>query len=122
MLDDHFKIAQQVLIYDANRQEDLTLKYEGSGTSTETLALFQQFPPGNNYRISYWGFYHEGNLEAYMVIAGPGVDDKTFRIEVSRIGWDEFRVTLPTGTYTFPKVTAVGTVSLGYVCVEYTPS
>jgi hypothetical protein len=116
----HYAVAQIITITDLTVSKPLTLKYIGGAFSFPSL---NQFPPGHTYTYSRWEFDNSaGQVQAFMVVAGPGVDDKTYGIEISRKCWDQLKITVPGGqNFEFPLVTQVGQVSPGYLCFEFIP-
>lgn len=122
-LGDHENVANKINIYDMDRHQILALKFEGWHVSIYGIPLLQQFPPGYEYKSSRWGFYepNTGNLEAFMLVSGPGIDGRTYGCEITRAGWNRLEVSTPNGVFYFPTITDVNVVSLGYLGVEFIP-
>jgi hypothetical protein len=117
----HLAVASSLMVTDSTANTALTMQYMG-GVFSISLPALNEFPPGHSYAISRWEFDLNGQIQAFMVIAGPGVDGKTYGVEISRKCWDALVVAFPGGkTFTFDAVTAVGQVSPGYVSYEFIP-
>jgi hypothetical protein len=119
---DHQNVASKISIKDNTRGTYLQLKCEGVAMKP-ILPFETAFPSGHEYKTTKWAFYepNTGNLEAYMILSGPGVDGKTYGVEIVRLGWNEYAVQTPKGNFVFPKITAGETVSPGYVALEFIP-
>jgi hypothetical protein len=118
----HLSVADEVLVTDTTASQPLTLKYMG-GVFSISLSGLNEFPPGQTYQYSRWEFDLKGQVQAFMVVAGPGADGKTFGMEISRKCWDALSIMLPGGVnFVFPAITATATVSPGYVSFEFIPS
>lgn len=120
----HHAAAEAVTVKDVTTGETLTLKYMG-GVFSLSFPSLSQFPPGHNYAFSRWELDSSigaGEVEAFMVVAGPGIDGKTYGVEISRKCWDELSITVgSTRTFTFPQVLSADKPSLGYISFEFIP-
>lgn len=117
----HRAVANAVTVTDITTGETLKLVYMG-GVFSLNFPSLNEFPPGHTYAYSRWEFDSSTGVEAFMVVAGPGVDGLTYGIEISRKCWDTLKVMVPGGqSFDFPQVTSVGTPAIGYVSFEFKP-
>lgn len=119
---DHFEAANKISIRDVLKGQNLTLKYEGSGSvSLMSLApSLELWSQNKTYSVSRWGYYSGNDLNAYILVTGPANDGKTYGCEIVRMAWNELHVTAPSGEYTFPRLTQGG-VQQGYLSLEFIP-
>lgn len=118
--EDHEAIAKQVTVYDATYRRFQELHFIRSGKSRQlsvkALSAFE--PQRKEYTYSLWEFRCGDDVNAVMMIWGPGDDGATYAVEIARLACNELEVTYPKGKFTFPKDSDVG-----YLCftIKLTP-
>jgi hypothetical protein len=118
-------VAGNIGVTDVATGATLSLKYMGTESTVFPPLQVTEFPKGP-YPNSFWGFIENfpggADMMAYMKVIGPGDDGVTFRVEISRMTWNELKVSTPTGQFDFPAITANGVISQGYLTFEFVPT
>jgi len=111
----HEAIANQIVVYDATFGRFQELHFVRSGKtpmlSVKPLSMFQ--PQTREYTYSLWEFRSGDDVNAVMMIWGPGDDGATYFVEISRLSANELKISYPGGEFTFPRNS-----DIGYLCFD----